>query len=529
MFSPFKLLVYAVFSVALISVILLLFGFFPQEVDSVDELKLKLSKAESLQGQFFETREMLLQSGESIPAKTFNARKRLVDFRCNIPGLCCPEGEKCEKAVEWEREYVKFNETRRLKAYARCEEKAGVILCSVFFGLPPAQAELENVSIPSELDLAEGTSATVKFDVLNTGEMDGIEWGVSVKLYRKYWDAGEEKKAVWGDEWEYIKVIEPREKKHFQYNFELEEEDSYSIKARVEGIESGFAEVERDLEVINSGESLCEATEEEETAYLSSVREGMCFRKYFCEGCSFGFECSSAWEKKLPEKEFEASSKDYAFEYFSNEGKDCGGTIQPPDELPEEPPEHPPEEPPVEPPVWPPVEEPEENEYLAWPTTLYRVSSCFGMRELDGKDDFHDGIDIAVAVGSSVFAAEEGTVKETCFNEREDCRGYGNYIILKHNENLFTRYSHLSEIHVYEEKEVGKREKIGESGNTGKSGGSHLDFKVYESPNLLKDQGSNPFCHFSEETYQKAEFTPSAYSCDPNKFDDPRFECSQPA
>ena len=103
------------------------------------------------------------------------------------------------------------------------------------------------------------------------------------------------------------------------------------------------------------------------------------------------------------------------------------------------------------------------------------VASDFGSRKdpFSGKEDFHTGIDIAAEEGSNVTAVWPGKIKETGFDDI-----YGNYIIVEHSKDFYTKYCHLSKICVMKNEYVLAKEKIGEAGNTGRSTGSHLHFEV---------------------------------------------------
>ena len=59
-----------------------------------------------------------------------------------------------------------------------------------------------------------------------------------------------------------------------------------------------------------------------------------------------------------------------------------------------------------------------------------------------------------------------------------DLTGYGNLVIIYHDESHSTLYAHLSLISVKPGEHVSKGQKIGESGNTGYSTGPHLHFEA---------------------------------------------------
>ncbi len=110
-----------------------------------------------------------------------------------------------------------------------------------------------------------------------------------------------------------------------------------------------------------------------------------------------------------------------------------------------------------------------------FPLKSRNITSDFGKRPdpINGNEDRHSGIDIAAAEGSDVTAAWPGRIEETGFDDI-----YGNYIIIEHSKDFFTKYCHLSMIDVSENEFVRAEEKIGEAGNTGRSTGSHLHFEV---------------------------------------------------
>ena len=59
-----------------------------------------------------------------------------------------------------------------------------------------------------------------------------------------------------------------------------------------------------------------------------------------------------------------------------------------------------------------------------------------------------------------------------------DRRGYGKYVVIRHDNGLETIYGHLSKQIVAEEQYVRAGDPIGLGGNTGRSTGSHLHFET---------------------------------------------------
>jgi murein DD-endopeptidase MepM/ murein hydrolase activator NlpD len=107
-----------------------------------------------------------------------------------------------------------------------------------------------------------------------------------------------------------------------------------------------------------------------------------------------------------------------------------------------------------------------------------RISSYFGERAdpFTGVPNFHNGIDIVNAPGTSILAAMAGTVAETGFNY-----SYGNYVIVKHMGLYQTLYGHLTRSVVLRGQKVQQGDKIGELGTTGYSTGPHLHFSIFHN------------------------------------------------
>ncbi len=109
------------------------------------------------------------------------------------------------------------------------------------------------------------------------------------------------------------------------------------------------------------------------------------------------------------------------------------------------------------------------------------LSSCFGpRRNPNGQWGFHTGIDMAAHRGTNVKAAASGVVEQASY-----VAGYGNTIVIKHDDIYKTRYAHLDVIVVQVGQKVIKGDLVGKVGDTGftrKSGkdASHLHLELYE-------------------------------------------------
>jgi lipoprotein NlpD len=107
--------------------------------------------------------------------------------------------------------------------------------------------------------------------------------------------------------------------------------------------------------------------------------------------------------------------------------------------------------------------------HFIWPVEGV-LTSKYGQR----SGNFHAGIDLAAPIGTPVVAADDGEV----IHAADQTTGYGNLVIIKHRDNFFTVYGHLSEILVESGERVRKGQVIGKVGNTGRSTGPHLHFEI---------------------------------------------------
>lgn len=99
------------------------------------------------------------------------------------------------------------------------------------------------------------------------------------------------------------------------------------------------------------------------------------------------------------------------------------------------------------------------------------VTSVFGEARTGG---YHKGIDLAKNLGEEVHSAYEGTVIFSDYNNG----GYGNLVIVQHENDMQTYYAHLNEIYVSKGQYIGTEEVLGTVGTTGYSTGPHLHFEL---------------------------------------------------
>lgn len=121
---------------------------------------------------------------------------------------------------------------------------------------------------------------------------------------------------------------------------------------------------------------------------------------------------------------------------------------------------------------------------LSWPlsstsTNYSYITSYYGYRvaPVAGATSNHNGIDIGVYSGTPVYSAGDGYVAGVGYNYAR-----GNWVMIKHADNLYTFYQHLRSSVVSTGSSVKRGQLIAYSGNTGISSGPHLHFEVRTGP-----------------------------------------------
>ncbi|MEW6527618.1 MAG: M23 family metallopeptidase [Spirochaetota bacterium] len=118
--------------------------------------------------------------------------------------------------------------------------------------------------------------------------------------------------------------------------------------------------------------------------------------------------------------------------------------------------------------------------------TKGKMTSKYGYREnpVTKKYSFHKGIDIAAPKGTKVVASATGSVVTSQYMSN----GYGNCIIIEHENNTKTLYAHLQKRLVKVGDVVQQGDQIGTVGATGRATGPHLHYEVYKGKQSINPE-----------------------------------------
>lgn len=134
-----------------------------------------------------------------------------------------------------------------------------------------------------------------------------------------------------------------------------------------------------------------------------------------------------------------------------------------------------------------------------------RINSNYGYRARFGR--MHKGIDLHIRNNDTIYAAYDGKVRLTNYEPR----GYGNYVIIRHPNDLETVYGHLNKFLVKPNQTVKAGQPIALGGSTGRSTGPHLHFETRYmgyaiNPSAIFDF-PNRTVHTDTYTFTKSTYT----------------------
>ncbi|WP_337969862.1 lysozyme family protein [Virgibacillus salexigens] len=135
---------------------------------------------------------------------------------------------------------------------------------------------------------------------------------------------------------------------------------------------------------------------------------------------------------------------------------------------------------------------PEFDGEWAYPVKNPVITSEYGMRSdpFTGEQTMHSGLDFDCDISDSIYSVGDGTVEQAVnFHV-----SYGNYVMVKHNDNDYSLYAHMSSLNVNEGDEVKVGQQLGVCGTTGNSTGTHLHLEY-----LVDGQKKDPALKLNSE------------------------------
>jgi len=114
-----------------------------------------------------------------------------------------------------------------------------------------------------------------------------------------------------------------------------------------------------------------------------------------------------------------------------------------------------------------------------------RISSPAGTRysPISGVAEFHDGVDIALPIGTEIVAPKNGYVIAA-----GNSTSFGRFLRLQHDNGYETFFAHLNYVPLSIGDRVEQGDRVAYSGNTGWSTAPHLHFSLFREGQFVDPQ-----------------------------------------
>lgn len=286
--TPFKLLVYAIVTVAIIAMAyqIMLPLLFPA-ANNIAMIEKTLKASETGLGTGFAS-EITTDTGEGFLGETFDTRTRNATFQCNSATLCCPQKKECDLAIEWDNRKVSFNKSRTFLVTTRCEKEYDLHTCTIYLGEPPAQIKIESFQAPKIIDLS---TDKMYFDIefSNTGNQETQQTEIKIKVFKKYLEEGrmQEKELESAGKTENTGPLKPGESIQKRVYINLNQNGSFKAIIKPAGLEAGYEEKTIQFETTGANDE-CQAA----YCIMPKYSEGACRSRCYCENCMLGSKCA---------------------------------------------------------------------------------------------------------------------------------------------------------------------------------------------------------------------------------------------
>jgi len=284
--SVFKLAVVAMVFLALIYMINIYFQQPPD--DLAKQLDESLDFVEIRQ-DLIETKTVNLPAGTGLSAANLDSKTRNVRFECTNAYACSG------KDLEVDSRRIIANRATAIDVHFRCKDKKIINDCTIYFGLKPAHLEAEITNLKAQK--TPGGTTTANFSIRNSGALDAIDTSYSFKVYSVKTIDNKETTILQypiGSDITTIEKILTGETKTYSKSFSLESIGKHRVIIVADGEDAGRSIVEQEFTIGEPDDSECTAT----TTGKTTLTNGKCVTEFLCTGCTYGYQCLSAWNEK---------------------------------------------------------------------------------------------------------------------------------------------------------------------------------------------------------------------------------------
>jgi len=287
--NTFSILTYAIIAMVIVGLaIALMISFFPQE-DIFDKIKdgVEISQNPSNFGKYLYIGKLPVEKDLIITKTALNIENYSLAVECNDPNKCCPLGETCNLAIEWDYERLRFKRTESIPIYTRCGPYFDELVCRVYFGKKPAQAKIDSLT---HTDNAGKINTILK--VTNVGNSELLLGLSSLKIYKKVQESWKDTEMEFASK--EIDLILPNQKHTFVWETNLLTGGTYKLEFKFEGLNSGYDTDSFELLVGENQHCFVDESKIEiqdyNTTHIRTIK--------YCAGCNYGYECLAQWLAK---------------------------------------------------------------------------------------------------------------------------------------------------------------------------------------------------------------------------------------
>ncbi|MFA5361049.1 MAG: hypothetical protein WC290_01225 [archaeon] len=308
----FDLFIYAIVAIVLVTVFLTIAQNFPPIEDASTMIKqnLDVARLDPNLGKLFLVGTLNYKKEDLITSTGLTPQGTLTLIECTNPEICCirksEQGEKneCEKAFEWDYDYLKSIESRKVNTFVRCVDVDKINTCKVYIGLMPAQARVMNVENIGENNQG---NTEIKTTLTNSGKTILTNAIAQLKLFKEinsHWV-----QADYEVDSQEIQMLQPGEEKILYWEIKTQNPGNYQATIIFEANNGGFDQ--NSIEFNKTQNTFCKGTIQGETIY--NAQNDNYEELYHCEGCNYAHECANAWSTKNPKITYYPKSRDYAY------------------------------------------------------------------------------------------------------------------------------------------------------------------------------------------------------------------------
>ncbi len=328
-FSPFKLLVLAVFATALVYVLFnnILPQFNPPEI--VSTIRETIPVAETANGISIQRANIAANVGTSIRASSFEKPNRIVTFECLSPTQCCsPAESSCAKPFKVALKDLIVVKSTKTTVSARCFLQETIFVCKVFLGGTPAQVELSNIRAPSQVQLDSNNVLAFTVEATNSGGTDLVDkLDIHPQVFKTISNAGIGREELLTKlEPQNVSPLRPGQKKTISFQYKVLSAGDYRIALSAESELAGKSFAEFRFVASGVPPTECTASQLEGNPFYYNNLDpnfqdiyGKCVQKALCQKCEFiSTTCSNAWKAKVLNGTFRDASVDYAYQLLDD-------------------------------------------------------------------------------------------------------------------------------------------------------------------------------------------------------------------